>query len=308
MRGRVTTEAGLLLVDKPAGATSHDIVLRIRRTLGERRIGHTGTLDPFATGLLLSLVGPFTRLADLYHELPKSYDATMVLGRETDTDDLTGKTVSEDAGWRELDVEAIRAAFAAREGIGRQVPSAYSARRAGGERAYALARRGERPELEAREVTIHEIAVTAVDLPRVRFRASVSTGTYVRALARDIGRDLGPGAHLTALRRTAIGPFRVDDATSPDTARESVAEASRAWRSGMAALPWVPRRELNDGERDEIRYGRSVERGDVLPPPGRTHEVAGGAGKRVALYAAGRLFAIAEQRDGHLHPKKVFAA
>lgn len=304
----MTTEAGLLLVDKPVGATSHDIVLRMRRTLGVRRIGHTGTLDPFATGLLLSLVGSFTRLADLYHGLPKSYDATLALGRETDTDDFTGKTVSEDPGWRELDGEAIGASFAALEGVGRQVPSSYSARRTGGERAYALARRGERPELEAREVTIHEIAVTDIDLPRVRFRASVSTGTYVRALARDIGRDLGPGAHLTALRRVSIGPFGVDDATCPDAAREAVAEASSAWRPGVAALPWVRRRKLNDGERDDIRCGRSVERGDVRPSPAGAPPSCGAAERRVALYASGGLVAIAEERDGRLYPKKVFAA
>ncbi len=302
----MATDAGLLLVDKPAGATSHDIVLRIRRALGARRIGHTGTLDPFATGLLLSLVGPFTRLADLYHGLPKAYAATMALGRETDTDDLKGKTVAEDAAWRELGPEAILASFAAREGVGRQVPSFYSARRTGGERAYALARRGERPDLEAREVTIHDIAVTDIDLPRVRFRASVSTGTYVRALARDIGRDLGPGAHLTALRRTEIGPFRVDEATPPDAVAEAVAEASPAWRPGVAALPWVRRRELNRGERDEIRYGRSVERGDVLPAPERARDSGGETEKRVALYASGALLAIAEERDGRLYPKKVF--
>lgn len=304
----MTTEAGLLLVDKPAGATSHDVVLRIRRELGVRRIGHTGTLDPFATGLLLMLAGPLTRLADLYHAFPKSYEATMILGRETETDDLTGKTVSEDAGWRELDAAAIRTAFAARQGVGCQVPSAYSARRTGGERAYALARRGERPELEAREVTIHEIAATDVELPRVRFRASVSTGTYVRALARDIGRDLGPGAHLMTLRRTAIGPFGVAEATSPDAAAVAVAEASAAWRPGMAALPWVRRRELNDGEREEVRYGRSIERGDVLPPPERARDAEAPAAEPVALYASGDLFAIAEERDGRLHPKKVFAA
>ena len=304
----MTPEAGLLLVDKPAGVTSHDVVLRVRRRLGVRRVGHTGTLDPFATGLLLSLVGSFTRLADLYHGLPKSYDATMALGRETDTDDLTGETVSEDAAWRELDAEAIRASLAAREGVGRQVPSAYSARRAGGERAYAVARRGERPGLDAREVTIHEIAVTEIDLPRVRFRASVSTGTYVRALARDIGRDLGPGAHLTALRRTAIGPFGVDEATSPDAASEAVAAASTAWCPGMAALPWMRRRELSGGERDEIRYGRSVERGEVMAPPGSASDSGEGAANPVALYASDDLLAIAEERDGRLHPRKVFAA
>ena len=304
----MTTEAGLLLVDKPAGATSHDIVLRIRRALGVRRVGHTGTLDPFATGLLLALVGQFTRLADLYHTLPKSYEATMVLGRETDTDDHTGKTVSGDATWRELDVEAIRDAVAARHGTGLQVPSAYSARRTGGERAYVFARRGERPVLEAREVTIHEIVVTGIDLPHVRFRASVSTGTYVRALARDIGRELGPGAHLTALRRTGIGPFHVEEATAPDTAVEAAASASPAWRPGMEALPWVPSRELDAAEREEIRHGRSVERGTVVSPPGNEPPGDAAAPQAVALFAPDGLVAIAEGRDGRLHPKKVFAA
>ncbi len=304
----MATEAGLLLVDKPAGATSHDIVLRLRRALGVRRVGHTGTLDPFATGLLLALVGPFTRLADLYHGLPKSYEATMLLGRETDTDDLTGTTVSEDAGWRELDAETIEASFAARRGPGPQVPSTYSARRAGGERAYALARRGVRPELEAREVTIHEILVLEVDLPCVRFRTRVSTGTYVRALARDIGRDLGPGAHLTALRRTAIGLFEAEEAASPDAVAEAVTSASPAWRPGMAALPWVPRREVTDAERDEIRYGRSVEQGNVLRPPGSACDPGASPVESVALCASDRLVAIAEGRDGRLYPKKVFAA
>ena len=290
----MTAEAGLLLVDKPAGVTSHDIVLLIRRALGVRRVGHTGTLDPFATGLLLVLVGSFTRLADLYHALPKSYEATMMLGRETDTDDPTGETVSGDAGWRELEAEAIRRVFAARRGTGWQVPPAYSARRTGGERAYARARRGERPELEASEVTIHEIAVTAIDPPHVCFRASVSTGTYVRALARDIGRELGPGAHLTALRRTGIGPFRVEEATAPDTAPEAAASVSPAWRPGMEALPWVPSRELEEAELEEIRHGRSVERGAVLFPAGS--EPAGGAAvpRTVALFAPDGLVAIAE--------------
>ena len=307
MRGRVATEAGLFMVDKPAGATSHDIVLRVREALGVRRVGHTGTLDPFATGLLLALVGPFTRLADLYHDLPKSYEATMMLGRETDTDDLTGTTVAEDTGWRDLDAETIEASFATRRGAGLQVPSAYSARRTGGERAYALARRGERPALKAREVTIHELLVLEVDLPCVRFRTRVSTGTYVRALARDIGRDLGPGAHLTALRRAVIGPFEVEDAASPEEAAEAVASASSAWRPGMAALPWVRRREVNAGEQDEIRYGRSVERGAVLPPPESARDPGASPAEPVALCASDRLVAIAEGRDGRLYPRKVFA-
>lgn len=300
-------DPGLLLVDKPAGATSHDIVLRLRRALGVRRIGHTGTLDPFATGLLLALAGSFTRLAEFFHVLPKSYDATLELGRETDTDDLTGAPVSESAAWRGLDPAEVRTAFEARVGEGRQIPSAYSARQVGGRRAYALARRGERPALEARDVFFHEIRVTSIDLPCVRFRTRVSTGTYVRALARDIGRDLGTGAHLTALRRLAIGPFAVEAAAGPDGAAEAVTERLRAWRTGPEALPWLRRRALSAREEAEIRHGRPVERGDLRPPlwtdlPSRVAESA-----PVALTTGGALLAVAELRGDRLLPRKVFA-
>ena len=205
-------DAGLLLIDKPAGDTSHDVVLEVRRALGLRRVGHTGTLDPFATGLLLALIGSFTRLAELFHALPKVYEATMELGRQTDTDDLTGDTVAESAGWRVQTTEAIRSAFAVREGAGLQRPPAYSAKRVAGQRAHAVARGGGHVELAPTDVTFHELEVTGVDLPEVRFRARVSTGTYIRALARDIGHDLGCGGHLTRLRRTSIGPFLVEDA------------------------------------------------------------------------------------------------
>ena len=301
-------DPGLLLVDKPAGATSHDIMLRLRRSLGIRRIGHTGTLDPFATGLLLSLVGAFTRLAGFYHILSKSYEATLELGRETDTDDPTGVTVSESGDWKECDDERVRSAFAARVGEGRQVPSAYSARQIGGERAYALARRGEEPSLEARDVVFHEITVTEMDLPSVSFRARVSTGTYMRALARDIGRDLGVGAHLTALRRTAIGPFPVEDGVRPGDARRAVAGALSAWRPGVDALPWVHRRGLSLREQVEVRHGRPVERGDLLPP--RWTDLASRSPESVpvALFAGESLVAVAEARDDRLLPRKVFAA
>ncbi|WP_419166315.1 tRNA pseudouridine(55) synthase TruB [Candidatus Palauibacter sp.] len=301
-------DAGLLLVDKPAGATSHDIMLRLRRALGVRRVGHTGTLDPFATGLLLALVGAFTRLADFFHALPKSYEATLELGRETDTDDLTGVTVSESPAWRDCDGERVRAAFAARVGKGRQVPSVYSARHVGGERAYDLARRGDRPALEAREVVFHELTVTEVDLPRVRFRARVSTGTYVRALARDIGRDLGAGAHLTALCRTGIGPFPLAEAVGPEEAANAVTAALPAWRPGPGALPWVVQRRLSGREEAGVRNGRPVERGDLLPPLWPDLTSAEPEAGPVALVAGDTLVAVAEARDDRLFPRKVFPA
>lgn len=302
------SDPGLLLVDKPAGATSHDVVRRLRRALGLRRIGHTGTLDPFATGLLLALVGAFTRLADLFHVLPKSYEATLELGRETDTDDPTGVTVSESPAWRAYDEATIRAAFAARAGRGSQVPPPYSARHVGGERAYALARRGERPALAARPVVVHDIAVCELDLPRVRFRTCVSTGTYVRALARDIGNDLGAGAHLTALRRTAIGPFRVEAAVRPDDAGRAVAGTPSAWRPGPHALPWLRRRTLSGAEEIEIRHGRPIPRGDLLPPPRLGQTFTARAAGPVALCAGETLVAVAEVRDERLLPRKVFPA
>ena len=301
-------DPGLLLVDKPAGATSHDIMLQLRRSLGIRRIGHTGTLDPFATGLLLSLVGAFTRLAEFYHVLSKSYEATLELGRETDTDDPTGVTVSESGDWRAYDAARVRSAFAARVGEGRQVPSAYSARRIGGERAYALTRRGAPPTLEARDVIFHEITVTGMDLPFVRFRARVSTGTYVRALARDIGRDLGSGAHLTALRRTAIGPFPLEDAARPRDATRAVTGALPAWRPEVDALPWVHRRALSLGEQVEVRHGRPVERGELLPPRWTDPASPSLRSVPVALFAGEKLVAVAEARDDRLLPRKVFAA
>ena len=301
-------ESGLLLVDKPAGATSHDVVLRLRRLLGIRRVGHTGTLDPFATGLLLVLVGAFTRLAELYHILPKSYEATLEFGRETDTDDATGATVSESAAWRDYDDARVRAAFAGRVGEGSQVPSAYSARHVDGERAYVRARRGERPALAARAVVVHEIAITEMDLPRVRFRTRVSTGTYIRALARDIGRDLGAGAHLTALRRTAIGPFAVEDGTGLEDAPRAVAAARSAWRPGPAALPWVRRRALSAREQVEVRHGRSIKQGDVRPPRQSGPAPPTDAAEPVALFAGDTLVGIAEVRDDRLFPRKVFPA
>ena len=272
-----------------------------------RRLGHTGTLDPFATGLLLALVGPFTRLAELYHVLPKSYDATMRLGRETDTDDLTGATVSEDDGWKQLPAGEVEAAFAAREGAGLQLPSTYSARRVGGERAYAVARRGGRPALEPREIRVDAITITEYALPRVRFRARVSTGTYVRALARDIGRELGPGAHLTRLRRTAIGPFEVVEATDPPDAHRAVVAASSAWRTGPSALPWLRSRKLSAPEREEIRQGRPVSGEGVRPAAWAGLASPASEAQPIALHASGRLLAIAEAREGWLFPRKVFA-
>ncbi len=333
MGRRPAAGGGLLLVDKPAGATSHDVVRGLRGALRSGKVGHTGTLDPFATGLLLALAGRYTRLAELFHALPKSYDATAELGRETATDDLTGPALFE-ADWRDCEPAAVEAAIAAQRGERSQLPPAYSAKRVAGERAYDMAREGRRPELEARKVVIHEIAVTGFDLPRVAFTARVSTGTYIRAIARDVGRALGCGAHLTELRRVAVGPFLVEEALAPEEAAEARAgvpgppsgpaerwpvapektagaRAHRlgAWRTGRAALPWLRSRELAAGEEAEIRHGRPVERGRVLPPE-YDCALPGGEERElpVALLHEGELVAIAALRGERLFPEKVFSA
>lgn len=204
---------GLLLVDKPAGITSHDVVLRTRQIYGERSIGHLGTLDPFATGLLVLLFGRATRLASFLDTEPKVYEATITFGTETDTDDETG-AVTRSA---ELPREAgVRAAIRTLTGSISQIPPAYSAKSIAGVRAYDGARRGEPLELAPVTVTVHEWDIRAIDASSVRAVITCSGGTYIRGLARDLGRAASSAAHLSSLRRTGVGEFHVRDAFSLD--------------------------------------------------------------------------------------------
>ena len=210
---------GVLLVDKPGGMTSHDVVARARKALGTRKIGHAGTLDPMATGLLILGVEAATRLLTFIVGLDKTYEATIRLGATTDTDDADGEieTMTDAAA---VDPAEITAAIADLTGEISQVPSRVSAIKVGGRRAYDLARAGEEVELAARSVTVSRFEV--VDLRRTDGFADLdvvvdcSSGTYIRALARDLGAALGVGGHLTALRRTRIGPFGVEGAASID--------------------------------------------------------------------------------------------
>jgi len=212
MRGRrpEASAGGLLLVDKPAGVTSHDVVAVARRALRERRIGHAGTLDPFATGLLVLLVGRATRLLPYLSGEPKVYEASVRFGFETSTDDLTGEpTVT--APPPALD--AIRAALPSLTGELRQLPPAYSAKQVAGERAYDAARRGAPLALAPVPVTVHDWSLGVFRDGELDVTVTCSGGTYVRALARDLGRAAGGAAHLTRLRRLRSGPFDVRDAT-----------------------------------------------------------------------------------------------
>ena len=213
-----TFTEGLLLVDKPAGVTSHDMILAARRAYGERSIGHLGTLDPFATGLLLMLVGRATRLATFIVTEPKVYEATIRFGSETDTDDSTGAVM------RSVpvpDSSAVRAAIASLTGDLMQVPPAYSAKSVDGARAYDSARRGEPLELTPVAVRVDRWEVSAEAHDFIRATITCGTGTYVRALARDLGRVAGSAAHLESLRRTRCGEFDVCDAASLEDLRNA---------------------------------------------------------------------------------------
>jgi tRNA pseudouridine55 synthase len=211
----------LLLVDKPAGMTSHDVVQHVRRIYGERSIGHLGTLDPFATGLLVLLLGRATRLANFLDIEPKVYEAIVGFGSETDTDDSTGTVIRS----APLPVEAdIRSALKSLTGTISQIPPAYSAKSVDGTRAYDAARRGEPLELEPVVVQVHAWEVGEIKPDSLSATITCSGGTYIRALARDLGRLTSSAAHLTALRRTRIGPFDVRDAATLDSLADSPAK------------------------------------------------------------------------------------
>ena len=214
---RSPSTEGLLLVDKPAGMTSHDVVAIARRALGERRIGHAGTLDPFATGLLVLLAGRMTRLLPYLDGEPKVYEARIQFGAETDTDDATGRTVREAPLPIRADVDR---AIATLTGAIAQEPPAYSAKQVGGRRAYDAARRGTPVKLPAAAVTVHSWEIKRRANDSLDAVVTCSGGTYVRALARDLGRQAGSAAHLMTLRRTRSGPFRVTDACGLDALRD----------------------------------------------------------------------------------------
>ena len=206
-----TPVEGLLLVDKPSGMTSHDVVQHVRRIYGERSIGHLGTLDPFATGLLVLLLGRATRLATFIETEPKVYDAVIKFGEETDTDDATGTVIRSAMAPVKT---AVRSAVETLTGRISQVPPAYSAKSVEGTRAYDAARRGEPLELPAVEVTVHGWEICELTDDTLTATITCSGGTYIRALARDLGRLTSSAAHLRSLRRTRVGQFDLTEAAT----------------------------------------------------------------------------------------------
>ncbi len=204
---------GIILIDKEEGMTSFDVVKAIRRLLKVKKVGHAGTLDPFATGLLIILLGQGTKLSNYVMAGDKVYQATMRLGVETDTQDLTGRVVKR-CLVPEFEPEFIRKVAHTFVGEIEQVPPLFSALNYRGKRAYELARKGIKMNLQKRRVKVHSLAITSIDLPDVSMKVTCSRGTYVRSIAADLGKELGPGAHLKSLRRFCSGPFSVEDALS----------------------------------------------------------------------------------------------
>jgi tRNA pseudouridine55 synthase len=257
----VTLPSGLVVVDKPAGPTSHGVVSRVRRLSGTRKVGHAGTLDPMATGVLVVGVGRATRLLGHLMLTEKAYDATVRLGVTTTTDDAEGEVVAT-AVTDGLDEEQVRSAFAAFVGEIEQVPAAVSAIKVDGQRAYARVRAGEDVRLPARAVTVHELTVHAVRGDQVELSLRCSSGTYVRAIARDAGAALGVGGHLSALRRTAVGPFGLDHARTLEQLEDRlvivpIAEVARAV---------FPALDLDEQHTADVRVGRKLTL--ALPAPG----------------------------------------
>jgi tRNA pseudouridine55 synthase len=244
-----------LLVDKPEGPTSHDVVARARRLFRTRAVGHTGTLDPFATGLLILVFGGATRLARWVERHRKTYRAELRLGVTTDTDDRTGAVVSETDPEFWPTRNEVQAAVAGLTGVQSQRPPAYSAKRIEGERSHRLARRGGNPRPEPVEITVFSLELLEYAPPMLSFRAEVSPGTYIRALGRDLGERLGIGAHLTGLRREKVGPWDVEHAIP--LADLTGSEPALPPRARVGELPPV---DLSPDEVIAVRHGRPVSR------------------------------------------------
>jgi tRNA pseudouridine55 synthase len=295
----------VLVVDKPVGPTSFDVVRRVRRAARARHVGHGGTLDPLASGVLPICLGEATKLAQFLLDADKEYEVTVCLGAETDTDDAAGAvTVRHDPG--AIDESAVTRALGEFRGAIQQTPPAYSALKRAGRPAYDYARAGETVTLEPRPVVIHALELTSFAGPEaVSLRIRCSKGTYVRALARDLGRALGVGGHVTALRRTVSGPFSLAAARPLEeilAALETDRTAALPAVSLVDALGHLERRIVGDALARELRMGRRISYAEVagageVPAPARLAVVEQGGG----------LVAVVESRpDGTVRSLRVF--
>ncbi|MCA1566671.1 MAG: tRNA pseudouridine(55) synthase TruB [Acidobacteria bacterium] len=317
---------GALIIDKPVGWTSHDVVARVRRVLGERRVGHTGTLDPFATGVLVVLVGRATRLAQFLAGAEKEYDALVRFGYATETGDLTGARrepaetgdPSHARPCAEWDRESVERALESLRGEIEQVPPMYSAKKVQGRKLYELARRGEHVERKAVRVRIREFEIARDDAGAwlhpndegtcdLRVRVACSAGTYVRVLAEDLGALVGVGAHLAALRRTRAGAFRIAQAVTLEELAQRVAAggASELLITPDAAVHELPFVHLTAEDARRVRHGAAVQIARELGSSWRE-------GERVRMRdaGAGNLIAVGvyDAARGRLQPRVMLDA
>ncbi|OFW13494.1 MAG: tRNA pseudouridine(55) synthase TruB [Acidobacteria bacterium RIFCSPLOWO2_02_FULL_59_13] len=283
---------GVLVLDKPQGITSHAAVVAARRILGESRIGHLGTLDPFSTGVLVLLVGQITRLAQFYREREKVYEGTIRFGFSTDTFDCTGTPTSVEQVPR-LDETNLRKLLREVVGTHLQQPPPFSAKKTAGVPAYRLARKGKPVQLSPVPVTIWELDLLSVEGPLVLVRTRVSAGTYIRSLAHDLGRQLGVGAHLYQLRRVAVGEFHQNQALSLEQLEEKVRHQENALIPTEELLPEFPAVVLTD------KASRTAARGGNV-------EICSSAQWVRLFEESGKLLSIAKRMDGNLfHPEVV---
>lgn len=278
---------GVLVVDKPAGPSSFGVVQEVRRVLGIRQVGHGGTLDPMATGVLPVCVGEGTKLASFFLGADKEYEAELLLGVATDTYDALG-TVTAEVDPSGVTEDAVRAALGRFRGPIRQRPPAFSAIKQDGRRLYERARAGEVVEAPERDVTIHELELSELALPRVRFRVACSKGTYIRSLAADLGAALGVGAHLTALRRTRTGAFTLADAIPLAAVRDAHRAGTLHVVAPAAALAGLPRAVVPAAVERAVRCGQPLRLADLGGLEGA------GPGPLAILAADGELVAVAE--------------
>ncbi|MBZ5516582.1 MAG: tRNA pseudouridine(55) synthase TruB [Acidobacteriia bacterium] len=302
--------SGVLIIDKPAGVTSHDVVACVRKILGIRQIGHFGTLDPFATGVLPLSVGKATRFAQFYLRSRKAYEGVIRFGHATDTYDATGKPNSDYVAPR-LDTEALRKAMQELTGRILQTPPPFSAKRVGGKRAYELARQQKPVDLKPVEVEIYALEMLGIEGEVMRFAVECSGGTYVRSLAHDLGQRLGCGAYLAELRRTSVAEFRLERAVTLDQLREAVQGGKvETCRVPLEALlPDCPELVVRGREEQSVIHGHPFQLAQAMRP-GRGG-VAGrlGAVKTLKiLNAERRLIAVAGHvADAVYHPDLVLA-
>jgi tRNA pseudouridine55 synthase len=285
---------GLLNLNKPQGPTSHDLVAWVRRGTGVNKVGHAGTLDPMATGVLVLCLGPATRLSEYVMNSRKTYRARVRLGVETNTYDAEGEIVAENPA--PISRAAVDAALDAFRGDIAQMPPMHSAIKRGGRKLYELARAGQEVERSARAVTIYRLELAGWDFPFLELQVECSPGVYIRSLAHDLGQALGVGAHLAALERAASGTFTVEDAAQWVSFAAAMVEG--AWRDYLLppdrALGDAPALHLSADEADHVRHGRMIPADDSRESLARAYD------------DEGRFFAVVARRGGYWTPQKVF--